>query len=487
MARIRFFGAAGEVTGSCTLVETSRARVLVDCGLFQGGPHAEAKNRRVPPVRPGEIDAVVLTHAHIDHSGRLPMLSREGLDCPIVTTSASIELAEILLRDSAKLQGEDADRINRRRSRAGRSSARPLYGEADVERTLRLFERIDYHEPREIAPGVTIVMHDAGHILGSTSIEMTIEEDGVKKIIAFSGDIGPKGAPLLRDPEIVPRADLVVLESTYGDREHRSLDDSLEELAQICRDARTPQGRVIIPSFAVGRTQQLVYFFGVLRRDGRLDDPKVFVDSPMATATTDLYRRHRELFDDECWAIINAGDSCLNFPGLTFTRSHEESLSLNRIGNGAIIISASGMCTGGRVLHHLKHSLWKEDAHVVIVGFQAKGTLGRKLVDGETKVRVMGEPVLVRAKVHTLGGFSAHAGRSGLLAWAEGVKGTGSAKGIGAKGTGSNGSGQSASGKPPRFVLNHGEDVPREKLAEGIRARTGAEVVMPEWGESVEV
>jgi metallo-beta-lactamase family protein len=348
-----------------------------------------------------------------------------------------------------------------------------LYAEADVERTLRLFDGVGYHEPREIAPGVTITMHDAGHILGSASVEMSIEEDGTRKVIALSGDIGPKGAPLLRDPEVVPRADLVVLESTYGDRDHRSLEDTLEELVTICTGARTPQGRVIIPSFAVGRTQQLVYFFGDLRRQGRLTDPRVFVDSPMATATTDLYRRHRELFDDECWAIINAGDSCLSFPGLTFTRSHEESLALNRVGGGAIIISASGMCTGGRVLHHLKHSLWNEDAHVVIVGFQAKGTLGRKLVDGEVNVRVMGEPTLVRAKVHTLGGFSAHAGRSGLLEWAAGVKGTGTNGRAGAS--------------PPRFVLTHGEDVPRERLAEGIRERLGAEVLMPGWGASVEV
>lgn len=467
--RLRFFGAAGEVTGSCTLVETSRARVLVDFGMHQGGARAESRNRRVPPIRVRELDAVVLTHAHIDHSGRLPMLDDEGYEGRIYATPATVELCDILLHDSAHIQEYEAERLNRRRRERGRRHATPLYGSAEVEAVLARFEPTPYAKPVGVAPGVTVTYHDAGHILGSAWVEMVVDEtepsgERVTKTVVFSGDIGPYDAVLLQDPAPPPACDALVLESTYGDRDHKDLDASIEELAQILRGARTPRGKVVIPSFAVGRTQQLVYFIGGLLRDGKLEQAKVYIDSPMAIEATTLYRRHRELFDDDAWAVINAGDTCLHFDGLHYARTPQDSRSINSQGHGVVVISASGMCTGGRVLHHLRHSLPHEETHVVFVGYQASGTLGRRLIQGGGRVRVMGEPVDVRAAVHTLGGFSAHAGQSDLLRWATPALESG-----------------------PRVILNHGEDRQRGVLAGLLGERFGVETTMPVYREIVDL
>lgn len=465
--RLRFFGAAGEVTGSCTLVETSRARVLVDFGMHQGGPNAEAQNRRVPPFRAMDLDAVVLTHAHIDHCGRLPMLEDESYEGRIYATPATIDLCDILLRDSAHIQLGDAQRLNRRRSERGRKAAEPLYTVSDVERVAGRFRGCAYGEATEIAPGVTVTFHDAGHILGSAWVEMRVEEpepEGGAKTVVFSGDIGPYDAPLLKDPVAPPACDALVLESTYGDRDHQNLDTTIEELRQILIRARTPKGKVIIPSFAVGRTQQLVYFIGGLLREKRLERAMVFIDSPMAIEATALYRRHRDLFDDESWTIINAGDTALHFDGLRLARSPDESKAINGLGEGVVVIAASGMCTGGRVLHHLRHALPNEETHVVFVGYQGEGTLGRKLVEGAERVRVMTHTVDVKARVHTLGGFSAHAGQTDLIRWATPALESGA-----------------------RVMLNHGEDRQREALARAIREGFGVEATLPAFKDIVEV
>lgn len=462
--RISILGAAGEVTGSCYLVETGRARVLVEFGLHQGGAHTEAKNRRLPPIRPAELDAVVLTHAHLDHAGRLPMLPGAGFKGPIHATPATIELCDILLRDAAYLQEMEAARTSTRRQRRGRVPVSPLYTTADVDRVMPLFRAVAYDAPTEVAPGVVARWVDAGHILGSASVELTLEDKGARRTVVFSGDIGPRGAPLLHNPATFRRADVVFLESTYGDRDHRPLEESLEKLAGVIRAARTPKGKVLIPAFAVGRTQQLIYFIGLLRRDGKLQDPRVVIDSPMATSATALYKSHRELFDDESWAIINSGDSCLDFPGLRFTKDASESMALNPMGDGVVIISAAGMCTGGRILHHLKHNLWREETHLVFVGYQAEGTLGRRLLEGAESVRVMGEPIRVRARVHTINGFSAHAGQTELVEWLGTMRDAG-----------------------PRVYLTHGEDPQREALAARIDQTLMLKAALPEWGEVVEL
>jgi len=462
--RIRVFGAAGEVTGSCYLVETDQARVLVEFGLHQGDPSSERRNRRMPPIRPRDLDAVVLTHAHLDHSGRLPMLVREGFGGPIWTTDASVELCDILLKDSAQIQEGDAERTNRRRLRRGGRLVTPLYTTLDVEQTMPLFREVRYAQEVEVAPGIVCRWMDAGHILGSASVEMRVREGSTEKVIVFSGDIGPRDAPLLRSPRTFDEADLVFLESTYGDRDHRPLDETLDEFVSILRSARTPTGRVIIPAFAVGRTQQLLYFIGELWRSGRLEHPRVYMDSPMAISATDLYRRYRHLFDAEARAIIEAGDSPLRFPGLHVARTREQSMAINALGHSVVVISASGMCTGGRVLHHLKHSLWREDAHIVIVGFQAEGTLGRRLVDGQRRVRVLGEDIVVRAKIHTLGGFSAHAGQSDLVRWM-----------------------RSLAPARPRVILTHGEDPARRALRDRLRDDLRLDAELPAYGELIEV
>ncbi len=473
--KLRFFGAAGEVTGSCTLVETDRARLVVDFGMFQGGGEAERHNRRFPPVRPDDLDVVLLTHAHLDHSGRLPMLVREGYEGKILATPATINLCQILLKDAAYLQEKDAERTSRRRMRAGKAPVYPLFNSRDAELALARLAPIPYDEAREVAPGVTARYVDAGHILGSASIELTIHEEGKggkpkSKVIVFSGDIGPKGTPLLRDPVGFDHADALVLESTYGDRDHRPLDATLDEMIDILSCCDAGSGKALIPSFAVGRTQNLVYHLGEMGRTGVLRNPKVFVDSPMATSATTLYRAHRELFDDEAWEIINNGDSPLAFPGLKFTKSVEESMRLNHRRDGVIVISAAGMCTGGRILHHLKHGLHLPETRVIFVGYQGRGTLGRRLVDGAKVIKMFGEKIAVKASIHTLGGFSAHAGQTELIEWSEQI-----------------GKNSSKRANATRVLLNHGEDRQRRALKDRLKKDLSLDATEVQFGQIVTI
>lgn len=460
---LTFLGAAGEVTGSATLLQTPSARVLVDFGIHQGDPHAQARNARFPAeLDPAHLDAVVLTHAHLDHSGRLPLLVREGYKGPVWATPATIELCDILLRDSAAIQESDADRLSRSRARQGRGPVQPLYTPKDVEATMTLFRELPYDDRRTIAPSIACRFLDAGHILGSASAELSISSGPKPHILAFSGDIGVRGAALLRDPVPFPRADTLVLESTYGDRDHRPLAETLRELTSLLADCRSCHGKTLIPAFAVGRTQNLIYFLADLKRQGRLDHPAVYIDSPMAIETTELYRRHRSLFDDAARALIDAGDTPLKFPGLRFTRTADESRALNTLKDHAIIIAGAGMMTGGRILHHLRHNLWKPETTLLIVGYQGKGTLGRQIVDGAKSVRIMGESVAVKAKVHTLGGLSAHAGQSELIRWASSLQAS-----------------------RPRVLLNHGEDPQRHKLGARLQSDLGLTAELPAFKDTL--
>ncbi|MBL8963065.1 MAG: MBL fold metallo-hydrolase [Phycisphaeraceae bacterium] len=462
--KITFWGAAGEVTGSCTLIETRRARVMVDCGIHQGHHRADARNRRPPWKASLALDAVVLSHAHLDHSGRLPLLNRLPGSWSIHATPATIALTEILLQDSARIQEHDAASENRRRLRAGRKAVSPLYGVKDAAETLGRFTAIHYQTPAVIAPGVSIRFVDAGHILGSASIEMRVEDQGRAWTIVFSADVGVDGSPLLNDPATFEHADAVLLESTYGDRDHRPIESTLDEFAAILADACQARQKVLIPSFAVGRTQNLIHHIAQLRRAGRIGEVPVYIDSPMASAATKLYKDHADILDDQGQDDARR-KRLLTFPGLRATTSAEESRALNDFSGPAVIIAGSGMCTGGRILHHLRHNLWKTGVHVVFVGYQGAGTLGAQLVSRAPSVRIFGETVAVRARIHTLGGFSAHAGQSALLKWISPLAGRpGSAR--------------------PRVFLTHGEDGPRAALAGRLASDLGLDPVLPGRGDS---
>ncbi|MCC7257053.1 MAG: MBL fold metallo-hydrolase [Gammaproteobacteria bacterium] len=458
---VRCYGAAGEVTGSCFLVSAGGRRILVDCGLIQGRPADERRNREPFPFEPAALDAVVLTHAHIDHSGRLPLLMTRGYDGPVYTHRATVELCAVLLQDAAHLAGKDAEWENRKRERKGLQPVEPLYTVADAQRTQRLFRQLDYDTPREILPGIVLTLRDAGHILGSASAELAITDGERTRRIVFSGDIGHSGAPILRDPAPVPRADLVVMESTYGDRLHRPWEDTWRELGTIIGNAASRKGNILIPAFAVGRTQELLYVFGRHFDAWHLGGWHLYLDSPMAIEATDIYARHEQVHDAPARAWSDRHGSLFRLPNLRISRTGEQSMAINRVRSGAIIIAGSGMCNGGRIRHHLKHNVWRPETQVVIVGYQAAGTVGRALVDGARYIRLWGEAIKVNATIHTVGGLSAHADQAGLLAWYGAI-----------------------AGRPP-VVLVHGEAGPMRELATRLQRDLGARVTQARYGESV--
>ena len=444
--KIHFLGAAREVTGSCHLIEINGRRLLLDCGLIQGSAAEERRNREPFPFDPRHLDAVVLSHAHLDHSGRIPLLVKTGYKGPVYAQRATRDLCQIMLKDAGHLNEKDAEWDNRKRRRKGLELVEPLYTLREAQDAMGAFKALDYDTPRRILPGVTLRLLDAGHILGSSIVELELEEDGVTRRVVFSGDLGHRDAPILRDPTPVESADLVLMESTYGDRLHRPWADTWEELAGILAEADRRRGNILIPAFAVGRSQELLYVFERNFDDWHLNQWTLFLDSPMAIEATEVYARHWKLYDREAAASRADNGGLFNLPNLHFTRTARQSMAINQVESGALIMAGSGMCTGGRIKHHLKHNLWRDHCHVVIVGFQARGTLGRALVDGARHVRLWGETIKVAARVHTVGGLSAHADQQGLLAWYRHFR-----------------------GRPP-VALVHGEPEPLEHLQGRLQA-----------------
>ncbi len=460
--KITILGAAGgEVTGSAYLVETAQTRLLVDCGLFQGSRNGGDLNHAPFGAAVLPLDAVLLTHAHLDHTGRLPLLAPAGYAGPVFATPATIDMTALILRDSAKVQMQDAERANRHLA-PGEEPAIPLYTLSDVEQLLPHLRAVPYHDPVAVAPGVQARFVEAGHMLGSASIQLLIEENGVRRTVVFSGDLGPRGAPILRDAEPFAQADLVFLESTYGDRDHRPIAATIAELIAILQQAVTRRGKVIVPTFAVGRAQTLTALVAEIFRKKLLPLFPVFLDSPMAIEASHIYDRHPELFDEEMTAFLQARPIARDLATMRWTATSEESKQINAVPGPCLIMAPSGMCNAGRILHHLRHNVGNPAAHVLIVGFQGHGTIGRQLVDGVKEITLFGERVAVRAQIHTLGGFSAHAGQTDLLKWFAPL----------------------AAGRP-RVVLTHGEDRARRPLADAIAERHGLSAVLPALGETV--
>jgi metallo-beta-lactamase family protein len=419
--KISFHGADRGVTGSCHLIECAGRRILVDCGLYQGGRELDEENAGDFGFDPAAIDYLLLTHAHLDHCGRIPLLASRGFQGEIITTAASRELARLVMIDSANLNEEEARYRNRRARRHGRHNADtlPLYTVLDALNALEYFGRTAvYDQALQLAPGIRATFVDAGHILGSANVLLELTEDGAQRRVLFSGDLGLSERPILRDPARPPRADVVVMETTYGDREHKQLEPSIGELYDAINDTLGRGGNVVIPTFALERAQEILYYLREGVESGTLPaGVQVFLDSPMAISATQIFRRHPECYDEETCELFRAGRDPFQLPELHFTRETAESMAINRISGGAVIMAGSGMCTGGRVRHHLKHNLGRKDSSIVFVGYAAEGTLARRIVDGAKTVNIFGDAYPVNARIHTIGGFSAHAGQSELLAW----------------------------------------------------------------------
>jgi metallo-beta-lactamase family protein len=418
--RISFHGADRGVTGSCHLIECAGHKVLIDCGLYQGGRELEEENADDFGFEAADIDFLLLTHAHLDHCGRIPLLSKRGFTGEIITTAASRELAKLVMLDSAHLQEEEARyRARRKTGHEHRHSSAPLYSVHDAEDSARQFGRsATYGRAFELARGLRATFLDAGHILGSASILLELEEDDRRRSVLFSGDLGNAGRPLLRAPVTPSHCDVVVMETTYGDRLHKPLAPSVEELYESIDATFRRGGNVIIPTFALERAQELLYYLREGVRRQRLPGGiQVFLDSPMAISASEIFERHPECYEPEIAALFREGKDPFHLPGLHFVRDTSKSKALNNMSGSAVILAGSGMCTGGRVRHHLRHNLWREQSSVIFVGFAARGTLARRIVDGATEVRIFGEEVPVRARIHTINGFSAHADQAELLAW----------------------------------------------------------------------
>jgi len=475
MIRIHLCGAAGEVTGSGYLVEAALSRVLVDFGVFQGGADSRLRSRELGPVDPSRLHAMVLTHAHIDHSGRVPLLYRSGYRGNVVATRATLALTPILLEDLARLDVEWVEKLNRSRRRAGQELLEPIYVPEDVRRMHHHVRAVGYRQEVNIAEGISLRLHDAGHIMGSASVVLTIADGDRHKVLVFSGDLGPKNVPVLRDPDPPAGADIVFLESTYGGRSRIPQAETVEAFKRVLEQAARNGERVIIPAFAVGRTQLILYYIAEAVREGRLPaDFPIVLDSPMAAEATEALIRHPEVLDQQTTRLIEQRQLAKDLSSLVVMQSAKESLSLNDSDEPCIILSASGMCEGGRIVHHLRHNLWRPGTHVVLVGYMVEGSLGRELAEGAEEVEIFGEPVAVRATIHVLDGFSAHADHGELLEWLAAVIGGGLSP-------------QGTVPSRPRVVLTHGEDAERTALAAAIRERFGIEAEVPGRGAVLEI
>jgi metallo-beta-lactamase family protein len=458
--RIRFLGASRNVTGSRSLVEAGGQRVLVDCGIHQERQHRD-RDFEPFPVPPDSIDAVLLTHAHLDHCGYLPKLVREGFSGPVFCTAASAEIGRIVMLDAGYIQEEDAKYKRKRHSKEGKTARfgyDPLYTVADAEKAAPFLRPVRLDAPVEVAPGMVASFHNAGHILGSSFVRLVIAQDGENRSILFSGDVGRPDKPILQDPERFDQADYVVVESTYGDRVHDAPMEIPDALAEVILDTLDRGGNLLIPSFAIERAQEVLYHLFALRQAKRIPRILTFLDSPMAQKVTDVFERHPELFDEEMTGLMRSRENPFRNPQLVFTRSAEQSKAINRVRGTAIVIAGSGMCTGGRIKHHLAQHISREESTVLFVGYQAAGTLGRGILDGAGTIRILGSEHMVRARVARIHGFSAHADRDELLAWLTSLR------------------------TPPRRVfVNHGEDEAATSFKTFLCERTGWEVEAPDY------
>jgi metallo-beta-lactamase family protein len=466
--RVQFWGAAGTVTGSMHLLEVNGRKILLDCGLYQGRRKEAFERNRNLPFAPSEIDAVVLSHAHIDHSGNLPSLVRAGFSGPIYSTSATRDLCAYMLIDSAHLQENDVKYVNKRRRKQGKKPFEPLYTKEDAMKTLKSFHSIDYDRSFEPLPGVTVTFRDAGHILGSAIVMVEANEKGRTSRLVFSGDVGRKGLPILRDPRAFEGADYVIMESTYGDRMHESSGNAKELLRRNVAEVLEAGGVLLIPAFAVGRTQEIVYRLNQLWEARELPPIDVFVDSPLAVNATEVFRVHPECYDEEYLEMMvsEKDQDPLCFDRLKYVRSTDGSRALNTRDEPAVIISASGMCEGGRILHHLKHHATRPESILLFVSFQAEHTLGRKIMNGKNPVRIYGEEYEMVARIRRAEGYSAHADRAGLLRWASRVQESGDVK---------------------QIFLVHGESDGLSALAAGLEEAGAADVRIPERGEKFDL
>lgn len=461
--KLTSYGAAEEVTGSCHLVEVGNQKILLDCGLIQGRNKDAQRNRDPFPFDPAALDAVVLSHAHIDHSGRLPVLVRNGFRGPIFTHAASADLCTTLLKDSAYLNERDTQYQNKRRARKGKSMLQPIYTQEDVEETIKLFNAVDFNVATPVTPDCEIILNDSGHILGSAMVSLKLTEKGETRTLVFSGDLGHRGAPILKDFSLLDKADLVLVESTYGNRLHRDWSETFDEVSDIVQQVKNSKGNVLIPAFAVGRSQMILYMFARYFKEWDIGRWQIFLDSPMAIEATRTYLKHVDLYDETAANFWREHGPDLSMPNLTFSRSAEDSQKINKMQSGAVVIAGSGMCTGGRIKHHLKHNLWRKESHVVISGYQSYGTLGRKLVNGQSHVKLWGERIKVKAKIHTVGGLSAHADQQGLMDWYANFQ-----------------------DRPPALMV-HGETDAMEVLAKRIRDELGGHAHVAKKGKSTDL
>lgn len=460
MIRITCLGAAQTVTGSCYLIESpSTKKILVDCGLFQGGRQMETRNWAPWGFNPEEVDILFLTHSHIDHCGRIPKLVKDGFKGRIVTSPPTAELCEIMLLDAAHIQEMDAEWQTRKNSRQAKSAVEPLYTTEDAEASLKYFEPLERDQIMTVESGLKARLRNAGHILGSSILELWFEENGESIKVVFSGDLGKKDQLIVKDPHEIFDADYLFVESTYGNRLHRTFEDSMAEMLEAINYSFEQNEKIIIPAFAVERTQEILYVLGEFQREGKLPDIPIYLDSPLAIKATEIFRKNKKYYDAEARAIVDAGFDPFDMPNLKFTPSTRESMAINEKQGSAIIIAGSGMCTAGRIKHHLKHNLWRTGASIVIVGFQAKGSTGRKIVDGEKQVKIFRENVAVRARVFPIGGFSAHADQADLLEWISHFESN------------------------PKVFVVHGEATASETLAREIGEKLNLVAHIPKWKE----
>lgn len=464
MIRVEFLGGAKTVTGSAFLFEKGSVKWLVDCGMFQGGRELEERNRNVKSYKPDELSFILLTHAHIDHSGLIPKIVKEGFRGKIFCTQATIDLCEIMLQDSGHIQEMEAEWRNRKARRLGHPDLEPLYTIEDAKRSLQYFQAIDYDRVISLEDGIKVRFRDAGHILGSAIIELWLVDGDKERKLVFSGDLGGLNQPIVKDPCFIDEAHILWLESTYGNRFHKSREETVNELLKVIKDAIDNKGKVLIPAFAVERTQDIIYTVGGFIREGFIPPIPIYIDSPLAISATEIFKKNSEYFDDETKRLILSGENPLEPPWIIYTHSVEESKAINEDPQPGIIISASGMCDSGRIKHHLKHHLWRESSHIIFVGYQAEGTIGRRIIDGAKSIKLFGEDIAVRARIHTLGGFSAHADQRGLIEWLSHFK-----------------------NPELKIFLVHGEEKVQLEFSKVIEDQIHLKTCIPQWRQRVEL